>query len=148
MTHEAIAEQTERSRPYVSNVLRLLNLDGAVLTLLRKGELDMGHGRALLGASSADQFMLAQQVIEKNLSVRATEKLIKTERDSGESPKPLPSRSVVVHADHAKIIAEKLGAEVQIRETNGLVYDIRIKCVGSHELNTILTLLGNDVSIG
>lgn len=147
MTHEEIAEQTGRSRPYVSNVLRLLNLDEAVLMLLRKGELDMGHGRALLGASPSDQFMLAHQVIEKNLSVRATEKLIKAERESDDSPTPQPNKSVVVHADHAKMIADKLGAEVRIQKTDGMVYDIRIKCVGSHELNTILKLLGNDGSI-
>lgn len=147
LTHEEIAEQTGRSRPYVTNMLRLLNLDGSVLSLLREGELDMGHGRALLGASLADQFRLAQHVIEKKLTVRATEQLIKTERNSGESPKPQPSKSVVVHADQAKILADKLRADISIREIDGLIYDIRIKCVGSHELAAILKLLDSDLSI-
>lgn len=75
-THEQAAESVGRSRSAVSNLLRLLNLAQPVQTMLMAGDLDMGHARALLAVDGASQITLANQIINKRLSVRETEKLV------------------------------------------------------------------------
>ncbi|MGT2492989.1 ParB/RepB/Spo0J family partition protein [Cupriavidus basilensis] len=75
-THEQAAESVGRSRSAVSNLLRLLNLAQPVQTMLMAGDLDMGHARALLSVDGANQITLANQIINKRLSVRETEKLV------------------------------------------------------------------------
>jgi ParB family transcriptional regulator, chromosome partitioning protein len=75
-THEQAAESVGRSRSAVSNLLRLLNLAAPVQTMLLAGDLDMGHARALLAVDSATQITLANQVVNKRMSVRETEKLV------------------------------------------------------------------------
>src|SRR6202166_145609 len=75
-THEQAAESVGRSRSAVSNLLRLLNLAAPVQTMLLAGDLDMGHARALLAVDAASQITLANQVVNKRMSVRDTEKLV------------------------------------------------------------------------
>ncbi|PLZ01996.1 chromosome partitioning protein ParB [Burkholderia sp. WAC0059] len=75
-THEQAAESVGRSRSAVSNLLRLLNLAAPVQTMLLAGDLDMGHARALLAVDAATQIALANQVVNKRMSVRETEKLV------------------------------------------------------------------------
>lgn len=75
-THEQAAEAVGRSRSAVSNLLRLLNLAQPVQTMLMAGDLDMGHARALLAVDGAHQITLANQIVNKRLSVRETEKLV------------------------------------------------------------------------
>jgi ParB family chromosome partitioning protein len=75
-THEQAAEAVGRSRSAVSNLLRLLNLAVPVQTMLLAGDLDMGHARALLAVDAATQIQLANQVVNKRMSVRETEKLV------------------------------------------------------------------------
>ncbi|QCP51520.1 ParB/RepB/Spo0J family partition protein [Trinickia violacea] len=75
-THEQAAESVGRSRSAVSNLLRLLNLATPVQTMLLAGDLDMGHARALLAVDAATQITLANQVVNKRMSVREIEKLV------------------------------------------------------------------------
>jgi ParB family chromosome partitioning protein len=75
-THEQAAESVGRSRSAVSNLLRLLNLAKPVQTMLLAGDLDMGHARALLAVDAATQIQLANQVVNRRMSVRETEKLV------------------------------------------------------------------------
>jgi ParB family transcriptional regulator, chromosome partitioning protein len=75
-SHEQAAEAIGRSRSATSNLLRLLNLVGPVQTMLSAGDLDMGHARALLVLPAIDQITCAQQVVQKSLTVRDTEKLV------------------------------------------------------------------------
>src|SRR6185437_10643271 len=75
-THEQAAGAVGRSRSAVSNLLRLLNLAAPLQTMLMAGDIDMGHARALLAVDSATQITLANQVVNKGMSVRETEKLV------------------------------------------------------------------------
>ncbi|QKR99106.1 ParB/RepB/Spo0J family partition protein [Sphingomonas sp. CL5.1] len=72
-TQEALARIVHKSRSHIANLLRLLDLPHEVQALVVDGKLSMGHARALIGAP--DPAALAQEVIEKGLSVRQTEKL-------------------------------------------------------------------------
>ena len=77
LTHQQAADAVGRSRAAVSNLMRLLDLPDSVVALIDSKALSMGHGRALLGlADHAERERLAQLVLERDLSVRATEKLV------------------------------------------------------------------------
>lgn len=76
LTHQQAADAVGRSRPAASNLLRLLQLTATVQELLMSGKLDMGHARALLPLSGAQQIALAQRIVQHGLSVREAERLV------------------------------------------------------------------------
>lgn len=75
MTHQQVADAVGKSRASVTNLLRLLTLAEEVKTMLENGDLEMGHARALLPLPVVLQIEAAQNIINKNLSVRETEEL-------------------------------------------------------------------------
>ena len=75
LTQEEIARRVGKSRPFIANSLRLLQLPGEILGLLNRGLLSAGHAKVLLGLESgAGQSALAQQIVARKLSVRETER--------------------------------------------------------------------------
>lgn len=72
-SQEELGKIVGKSRSHVANLMRLLDLSGTVLNLVRDGALSMGHARALVGVDGAEE--IARQIIDKGLSVRQTEKL-------------------------------------------------------------------------
>ena len=116
MTQAQIAEMVEKSRSHVANLQRLLTLPEAVLDLVEQGRLDMGHARALIGHSDAES--LARQAIERKLSVREVEKLVRKAKDGGKAPRL--ARQPRDPSDDADIVAvqtyleEFLGLPVKI----------------------------------
>jgi ParB family chromosome partitioning protein len=84
LTQETVAERVGRDRSYVTNYLRLLKLPDDLQELLQAGRLSTGHCRALLGAEQIDvQRRLARKIIEQDLSVRATERLVRQTTEGG-----------------------------------------------------------------
>ena len=83
-TQEKIAEALGKSRSHIANSLRLLTLPELVQSYLQDGKLTAGHARALVTAENPAN--LARKIIDRGLSVRETEKLVKT--DSSDKPKP------------------------------------------------------------
>ena len=77
LTHDAAAAAVGRSRSAVSNLLRLTQLPKQVQGYLLAGRLDMGHARALLGLSGAQQVTAAAKVVAEQMSVRETERLVR-----------------------------------------------------------------------
>lgn len=78
LTQEEISKAIGKSRPYIANTIRLLNLDSEILELIRNGLLSSGHGRALLSIEKKEtRLKVCKIVLEKNLNVRDTEKLVK-----------------------------------------------------------------------
>ncbi len=80
MTHEQVAKSIGRSRAVVSNMLRLLNLTGSVQNLLVGNKLDVGHAKLLLTLEPDEQVEIASIIIERRLTVRAAESLIRTKK--------------------------------------------------------------------
>lgn len=76
MTHQTAAQAVGRSRSAVTNLLRLLDLAPPVQDMLMSNQLDMGHARALLPLVTPKQMELARHVVDKQLSVRETERLV------------------------------------------------------------------------
>ena len=93
LSHQEIADTVGKARTTISNLLRLLTLAEPVKELMQNGILDMGHARAILTLKAKDQERIADVVIEKSLSVRQTEQLVrdfnapKTEKSKAE-PSP------------------------------------------------------------
>ena len=77
-TQEEVSRLVGRSRPHVANILRLLSLPDPVKTMVDAGRLSMGHARALLNA--ADPGAVAEEVLRRDLNVRATERLVARQR--------------------------------------------------------------------
>jgi len=77
LSHQEIADTVGKARTTISNLLRLLSLSDDIKQLMQEGQLDMGHARAILTLKAEDQIKIAQIVIEKSLSVRQTEQLVR-----------------------------------------------------------------------
>lgn len=112
MTHEKAADAVGRSRVAVSNILRLLTLSHPVQELLLQNKLDMGHARALIGLDAARQIMLANKVVQLNLSVREVEALAKQQETKTDNKQKININHDVTRLQDA--LSDKLGTKVTI----------------------------------
>jgi ParB family chromosome partitioning protein len=120
LTHEQTADAVGRSRAAVSNMLRLLNLEPEVKALVEQRELEMGHARALLAIRGAAQIRAARHIIDKGLSVRETERLVKKQSEPGGSPAAAGGHELDPDTQHLQEeLSEKLGAKVQFQPSRG-----------------------------
>ncbi|AKA33936.1 ParB/RepB/Spo0J family partition protein [Flagellimonas lutaonensis] len=123
VTQEQLSERVGKKRSTISNYLRLLKLDPIIQTGMRDGFISMGHGRALINIEKPkDQIRIYEQVVAEGLSVRETEKLVKSYQQatdgkkaakSGKASKKLPDYV----ADSLDEISEHLEAKVDITAT-------------------------------
>ena len=119
MTHQQVAEQVGRSRAAVSNLLRLLNLVPVVREHLELGRIEMGHARAVLALPREQQQTVAASVIQRRLSVRQTEKLVRGLLSGVRKSKRVPP---VKDADLSKLeteLSEALAAPVVLEDSGG-----------------------------
>ena len=117
-TQDALAERVGKDRSTISNALRLLRLPDKVQTMVREGQLSMGHARALLGLSDdADMLALAHEVVRGGLSVRATERAVRK--------KNTPPAPVADEDKRRKIIVDEL--ENRLRRRLGVRASLRPK---------------------
>jgi len=114
MTHEEIAERVGRSRSSVTNLMRLVSLPEDVQALLRTGKIEMGHARALLSLDKVDQSQLASKIINKSLSVREVEQLVKKEKISIQPTLSLEKKHNEQIAKWEKSLEEKISSKVKI----------------------------------
>ncbi|WNL42307.1 ParB/RepB/Spo0J family partition protein [Halomonas sp. PAMB 3264] len=139
LTQQQIADAVGKSRTQVANLLRLLSLDNEVQTLLERGDLDMGHARALLSLTSAQQRRIAHEVVNNDLTVRATEALVK-KLGSDEAARAAPKRSKKT-ADVTRLetqLGELLGAPVSIDHGQRGKGKVTIRYTSLEELDGIL----------
>ncbi len=134
MTHEEISHVVGRSRSAVSNLIRLLQLNDSVKQLLGNGDIEMGHARALLSLKDDQQFDVANQVIQRSLSVRQTEELVKRVLN----PKPKKSTMVEPHIEALMdSLSKKLDSKTEIKQKNNKG-KIVIHYSSTNELENIL----------
>jgi len=118
LTQAEIARMVDKSRSHVANFQRLLNLPDAVLDLVEDGQLSMGHARALIGQDGAEE--LARAAVDRQLSVREVEKLVRQRSRGDTAPAPRRARQESHSAEDADIAAvqghleEFLGLPVKI----------------------------------
>lgn len=117
LTHQQVAEAVGKSRTAVTNLLRLIALDGEVKKLLENGDIEMGHARSVLSLEPLQQRDIAQQVVSKSLSVRQTETLVRALLE-GKNKTKLKTASV--SADIEKLeegLAQKIGVPVVVQHS-------------------------------
>jgi ParB family transcriptional regulator, chromosome partitioning protein len=94
LTQETVADRIGRDRSYITNYLRLLRLSPDLQDLLQNGALSAGHGRALLGLDDADaQRRIAARIVKEDLSVRATERIVRVAREKSAKPTTASART-------------------------------------------------------
>ena len=117
-THEDLARRIGRSRPQISNTIRLLNLPAPVQRRVAAGVLSAGHARALLGLEDSDeQETLAHRIVAEGLSVRATEELVSLAVAEGGAGKKAaaPQRRAKPHAPALSDLADRLSDRFDTR---------------------------------
>ena len=119
LTQEELSERVGKKRSTITNYLRLLRLDPIIQTGMRDGFISMGHGRALISVENQSlQLSIYEQILAKGLSVRATEKLVKT--DPATSPKNTPASNPYIEKKlkfYQKLFGDK--ARIQLNASGG-----------------------------
>jgi len=140
LTHQEVADAVGKSRTTVTNLLRLLGLNEETRTLLERGDIEMGHARALLSLAGEEQTHAARQVAEKGLSVRETETLVrKLLNPIPVKTKPEKSRDV----QRLEInLSEQIGSPVQIQYNKKGKGKLVIQYSSLDELDGILGKMG------
>ena len=144
-THDELAQKLGRSRPLVSNTIRLMNLPTSVQQKLASGVLSAGHARALLGLSDAGAIeKLASRIVTEGLSVRATEEIITSGAPKGQSAKkPKQTKSA---SPELQEIAERIGDALDTRvsiQGSAKKGTIVIEFAGAEDLKRITKALEN-----
>ncbi len=112
LSHQEIADTVGKARTTVSNLLRLLSLADDIKEFMQQGQLDMGHARAILTLKGKEQLEVAKIVIEKGLSVRQTEQLV---RDWNELNRKKEKNSVAPDIEQlTQKLSERFGANVKL----------------------------------
>jgi ParB family chromosome partitioning protein len=145
-THDKAAQAVGKSRSAVSNLLRLIQLAKPVQLMLAKGEIDMGHARALLPLEAAAQVSLAQKIIIQKLSVREAEqmatKLVLNKTQVGGSKKAKIKEDPDLRQLQEKLSDQlNLAVEIKQKRRGG---EISIKFSQFDELDGFLKRLGID----
>ena len=146
MSHDRIAERIGKSRPYVSNAIRLLELPPAVLEMLERGELSAGQARPLLALASAEaRTAAARRIVEGRISARGAEELAGVARRAHGGAKGGGGAAALDPnlAALAEGIQRGLKRKVRIVRARGRKPGrIEIEFYGTDDLNTLAAMLG------
>jgi ParB family transcriptional regulator, chromosome partitioning protein len=136
VSKEELARRIGRSRPAVSNLIRLLDLPDEALALLESGELSEGHGRALLAAPGNDvRRRLARDAARQGWSVRETENRAKlaSQPKPRKAPARLDPEAAAALEDAAERLESSLGHEVRVRPARGEGIAVEVRLEGVEE---------------
>jgi ParB family chromosome partitioning protein len=141
-THDELAVKLGRSRPLISNMLRLLNLPPTVQRKVAAGVISAGHARALLGLSDEKEIeKLANRIVAEGLSVRATEEIVATAGPAKKSAKAKTKVGISGTAlASAELLSDYLDTRVTIEQGKGKG-KITIEFAGSEDLQRIVDLI-------
>ncbi|MFP5346954.1 MAG: ParB/RepB/Spo0J family partition protein [Actinomycetes bacterium] len=143
-THDELAERLGRSRPQVSNTVRLLKLPPLVQRRVAAGVLSAGHARALLGLNDAGEMeRLAQRIVAEGLSVRSTEEVVALGEADGTRPRrrrPRPGEHHAALDEVAARLSERLDTRVTVAlgQRKGR---LTVEFASVEDLNRILSVL-------
>lgn len=146
LTQEELSNKVGKSRPYIANSLRLLNLPEQIKEMVANGSISAGHGRALLSLPEAGQLRLAEKIQKEGLTVRETEALVKSigilgsqqqNKKKGNTSKKDLSPEII---DIEEKLRHYFGTKVRLLNNNN-GGKIEIEYYSVEELNRILDLL-------
>lgn len=140
LTQDEVAKAVSKSRPYITNALRMLKLPDAVLDMVSAGKLSAGHARAILSAKEEEQTEIAKHVETKGLSVREAEKLSKKGLSfDRKKPGKHPTKNAAVKQIESEL-SSALGTKVNLSQ-NGNKGKIEIEYYSREELEGLIEAL-------
>ncbi|MCK0525490.1 ParB/RepB/Spo0J family partition protein [Anaerobiospirillum sp. NML120449] len=152
MTQEEVARSVCKSRSAVANYLRVLKLEDEAMAALRAGQIDLGHAKVLLSLSGTAQSEACQVVIERGLSVRATESFVKEfakkiAARQAEEAKSSPSEGEALKDLNFQALEKTLnmrmrGPRAKFKTGRGGKGKLTLSYEDEHELFALLTMLG------
>ncbi len=141
LTQEQVALKMGKSRSSVANALRILSLEKSALKLLEEGKISFGHAKVILSCDKKKQAEIAKRVADEDLSVRATEELLKEK-----PPKKMPKVNLnkkLAFDEIEKEISLVLGSNVKITD-KGNKGTVKIEYYSSEELDKIIKKLSSE----
>ena len=141
LTHQAVGDAVGKSRAAVSNAIRLSKLGRVASEFLVRGDIEMGHARALLPLDAEVQALVARQVVSQNLTVRQTEKLVQQQL----APEAEPQKSQKVDPDVARLeqqLSDYFGQSVRIKKKGARRGQMLIDYNSFEELDGVLLKAG------
>lgn len=141
LKQEELAKRVSKSRTAITNSMRLLKLSEPVQEMLVNEEISMGHARALLTLEKDEmQLEAARTIADRGLSVRDTEKLVKSILNPKQAKLPIPSSEDAVYTRISDQLKEIMGTKVSINHKKGGKGKIEIEYYSKEELERILEL--------
>jgi len=113
LTQQQVADAVGKNRVTVTNLLRLMNLNDDVRLMLERGDIEMGHARALLGLQGEHQSEAARTVVAKSFTVRQTEELVRTWHEQ-KNTAPKPKADPDIQRLETRL-SDRLGAKVELK---------------------------------
>jgi ParB family chromosome partitioning protein len=141
LTQEEVSRRVGKSRPFIANMLRLLNLPPEIKEMVREGLLTAGHARAILIIQEEEtQKNLAQEIVRRGLSVRETEKIVQDlERKKRETKQKEEEKEKTEIEENLQVIAE---SEKKLKEFYGT--EVRISCLRTGKGRIIIRFKNED----
>lgn len=142
LTQAETADRLGKSRPYIANMLRLMNLPQAVKTMIDEKKITGGHGRTLLGLKTEKEMIkVAEKVFAESMSVRELEKYIKTLNSNDDKVKKDKQKPMFL-VKHEEKLKQNLGTKVEISKSRKKG-KIAIEFTSEEEFNRLIALLEN-----
>ncbi|ALO47678.1 ParB/RepB/Spo0J family partition protein [Pseudohongiella spirulinae] len=138
LTQQEVADAVGKSRTTVTNLLRLMSLNSDVRLMLERGDLEMGHARALLALTNDEQSDAAKTVTGKGLSVRQTEELVRRLSNPSNDPKPASEPEDPDIRRLEEDLSDRIGARVQIQHSSKGSGKLTLRYNSLDELDGIL----------
>ncbi len=137
-TQDALSKVIGKSRSYIANTLRLLNLPKAVRQMVKEGRLSAGHARALVGLDNAED--IALQIVKKDLSVRQVEELVAKLKNGKKEKEPVVAKDSDI-TDIEQDLNKSLGLRIKITPSKQGGGKVVLQYASAAELDMIVDIL-------
>ncbi|MDA9555835.1 ParB/RepB/Spo0J family partition protein [Pelobium sp.] len=145
INQEELGDRVSKNRSTVTNYLRLLKLPPTIQAAIRDNKISMGHARALINvANPTTQLFIFQEILDKDLSVRKVEDMVRSMKQTGAEPKPKEKKPDVISFQYQKIqddLSSKFATKIKMKVQEGGKGSIEIPFLSDDDLNRILELL-------
>lgn len=145
INQEELGDRVSKNRSTVTNYLRLLKLPPTIQAAIRDNKITMGHARALINVSDPSvQLFIYQEILDKDLSVRKVEDMVRSMKQTGINPSAKEKKSESISFQYQKIqddLSSKFATRIKMKVQDGGKGSIEIPFLSDDDLNRILELL-------
>ena len=145
INQEELGDRVSKNRSTITNYLRLLKLPPTIQAAIRDNKITMGHARALINVSDpSTQLYIYQEILDKDLSVRKVEDMVRSMKQSGIKPSSKEKKSESISFQYQKIqddLSSKFATRIKMKVQDGGKGSIEIPFLSDDDLNRILELL-------